>query len=165
MIPCRANLLAGCQVNEVKCQTLNEMYCVKRASAEFPISHVAFCPHAGLWGNYRSHGPGLWAMGALEVYTGMWDTCRAPLAAGTCSCPQPVPGVPPLCPHGEDCTAASQHPRHPQLTGHPLCPSGCALRGPASPQGMVEDALCWASCGCAGGHLLPECPPGRLFIR
>lgn len=45
----------------------------------------------------------------------------------------------------------------PQLTGHPLCPSVCGLRGPASPQGMVEDALCWASCPSARGHLLPEC--------
>lgn len=80
LIPCRANLLAGCQVNEVKCQILNEMYCVKGASAEFPISHVAFCSHAGLREIYRSHRLGLWEMGVLGVYIGMWDTCRAPLA-------------------------------------------------------------------------------------
>lgn len=56
---------------------------------------------------------------------------------------------------GEGCTAACQDT--PQLTGHPLCPSVCVLRGPASPQGMVEDALCWASCMSARGHLLPGC--------
>lgn len=44
-----------------------------------------------------------------------------------------------------------------QLTGCPLCPSVCGLRGPASPQGMVEAALGWARCMSARGHLFPEC--------
>lgn len=72
LIPCRANLLAGCQVNEVKCQILNEMYCVKRASAEFPISHVAFAP---------TQGSGKF-IGLIGLGSGKWVFLGCTLACG-----------------------------------------------------------------------------------